>query len=625
MGVLLAASLVSCTLAPPVEQGPKPLALEEIAAFPRIGGLAFSPDSRRIVYASDATGNWSLYTVRLSGGRAERITYSPEAALAPSWSPDGNWVSYISDHAGNEIYDIYAISADGGRPLRLTTREADDREPHWSPDSSKIVFSSDREPRPDGEKGYAIYSITLETGEVTRLTNANGDDHEPRWSPKGDQIAFTSTRDSGNRGSDIYVIPSNGGKAKKLTTHEGGTDGHPRWLSNGEEIFFHSDLSGFYDIGRVAVARGAVRWIKKDPLDQVGPEISSKGMMAYTSNDDGNLVVELTSIGRSRGKLSRTTWDDGVTSHPVWSPDGNMLAFTHSGPARPGEIWVYRRSTGEIDPVIEDLSVAEVSEQLMVPERVQFEADGGGSLSGFLYGVKTGKALGAIVWLHDGLRGQWLNGWSPEIQSLVASGYVVLAPNFRGSTGRGADFEETNDRNWGEAEIADVQAAALFLEEQGFARSGQIAVGGTGYGGFLALLTVSLKPYADEYAWAAALSVSGWTNLESTYRRGHSRFQRQLRSEVGDPNIDADQEWYRYLSPIRNVSAIKCPVLLIGGKKDAFVTEKELLKMKRALERQDKKVELITYDDDGRGLRQRQNRLSSLHYIRNFLRKHIPG
>ena len=611
--------LLLCCAMPPERPGDGgPLSVATLASFGRIRDLDFSPDGARIVYASDEEGNWSLYVVTLETGRIERLTFSPEAALSPRWSPRGDAIAYLSDYGGDEAFDIYLVPAEGGRVTRLTRNPGNEVDIDWSPDGLKIAFASDREPRPDGRRGYGIYWILREGGEATRLTRANGDDREPRWSPGGDQIVFTSTRDVGPRQSDLYVIPGEGGDARKLTTHQGGAEACPEWAPDGKRIVFHSDVSGFYDIGVIGLEGGKVRWLDAKDTDQMHPDPSSEGAVAFTSNEDGNLVVEQLSLDARRARATGIGLDYGVAAGPRWSPDGKTLAFVRCGPDTPGEIWISRGGGEDVEIVVGSEHADKVAVDR--PRFVRFEAKGKGTVTAFLYGAdpeENRAGRGCVLWLHDGPRGQWLNGWCPVVQAIVARGYVVLAPNFRGSTGNGVDFEAANDRDWGGLEVADIEGAAAYLEGEGLVAKGEIVVGGVGYGGFLALLTASMQ----QDSWAGVISVCGWVDLEKTFRRGRSSLQRVLRVEVGDPDGADGRSWYDYLSPLEAAKAIRCPVLLIAADRDSLVSPEDVQAMADVLRDGGGTVGLKVFEGAGRGLRQRRHQGEATDLILEFLKE----
>lgn len=142
----------------------------------------------------------------------EQLTKTTGRDEWPAWSPDGRKLAFASDASGDQ--EIYVINYDGTGLTRLTKNAGPDTEPCWSPDGKKIVFSSSR-----GEEGRSLYVMDADGGKQERLAMArkkqqaiNG---QPKWSPRGNEIIFTSNEDW--PGWDIGLLDLKEGKAKILT------------------------------------------------------------------------------------------------------------------------------------------------------------------------------------------------------------------------------------------------------------------------------------------------------------------------------------------------------------------------------------------------------------------------
>jgi dipeptidyl aminopeptidase/acylaminoacyl peptidase len=323
-------------------------------------------------------------------------------------------------------------------------------------------------------------------------------------------------------------------------------------------------------------------------------------MIAYSLQHSGNSILEM--ISGDSGKDLLIKMDDhvpaaGVMEFPCWSPDGASLAFVLSGPTHPGQIWIFHRDRRRVERIL-DAGVPEaLARRLVEPEIIEYETKDGERIEAFLYGG-DGKtpASRAVVWLHDGPRGQWRNVWSPEVQTLVSRGCVVLAPNFRGSTGYGVGFESLNDRRWGDLEFPDILGAADHLRRGGLlAPDARVAVGGVGYGGFLALLIAA----RERNAWDGVISLGGWVDLEDTFHRSPSTLQREILDEVGDPA--SGEDWFTYLSPLKHGARIRCPVLLVSMDGHARVAKERVRDLGKMLRRQGTPLEMEILKKENRG------------------------
>ena len=162
-------------------------------------GPDWSPDGRRIAFASDRDGSFEVYVMNADGSGVTRLTKNDAVDVSPTWSPDGRRIAFSSTRDGS--FEIYVMNADGSGVTRLTVNDAYDVYPAWSPDGRHIAFDSDR----DGNR--EIYVMNADGSGVTRLTDHGADDFTPAWSPDGLRIAFTSGS-GGN--TEIYVMDGSG-------------------------------------------------------------------------------------------------------------------------------------------------------------------------------------------------------------------------------------------------------------------------------------------------------------------------------------------------------------------------------------------------------------------------------
>jgi WD40 repeat protein/PKD repeat protein len=193
--------------------------------------VAWSPDGRKIAFASNRDGNYEIYVINIDGTNHVRLTSDKAADVQPAWSPDGSKIAFVSDRDG--IHTIYIMNADGGSEKRILHNPASEQQPSWSPDGKRIAFAGDR-----GDGSREIYAVDVDGSNLARLTySESANDLDPSWSPDGSKIAFVS--DEG----EIYVMDADGANLTRLTNNPY-EDGEHTWSPDGQKIAFVSDRDG---------------------------------------------------------------------------------------------------------------------------------------------------------------------------------------------------------------------------------------------------------------------------------------------------------------------------------------------------------------------------------------------
>ncbi len=259
---------------------------------------------------------------------------------------------------------------------------------------------------------------------------------------------------------------------------------------------------------------------------------------------------------------------------------------------------------------------------MVEPYLVHVPSRDGFLISAFLYlpwNLKRDGSNPAIVWVHGGPAAQSVNGFNRQVQYLVNHGYVVLAPNYRGSTGYGMKFQAANRWDMGGGDLADIVAGARVLERTGFVDPRKIAVGGGSYGGYLTMMAVTKSPET----WAAGVALFPFVNWFTEIEHEDPALQQSDLATMGDPKKDADR--LRDRSPFFFLDRIRAPLLLAAGKNDPRCPPEESQQVVEALRRQGRPCEFLLYADEGHGFARLENSFDAYRKIVAFLDRELKG
>lgn len=329
---------------------------------------------------------------------------------------------------------------------------------------------------------------------------------------------------------------------------------------------------------------------------------------------------------------------DGTVRFPVpnpslgmaavtWAPDGSRFALTRTGPTEPGAIDVVDATTGSAHTVVTAAGAvpADLAAGLAVPEVHRVPTPDGESIPCFVL-RPTGPApdpatAGAsVVFVHGGPEAASERIFSPVQQALAASGFTVLVPNVRGSTGYGKRWYSLDDVDLRLDSVEDLRALHAWLPDLGLdpARS---ALWGGSYGGYMVLAGLATQPDL----WGAGVDIVGMSSLV-TFLENTSPYRRAFRErEYG--SLEHDHDLLVRASPITYLDALRAPLFVIHGANDPRVPLSEAEQIHAALTGKGVPCELRVYDDEGHGLAKRANRLDAYPAALEFLRGHLgaPG
>ena len=309
-------------------------------------------------------------------------------------------------------------------------------------------------------------------------------------------------------------------------------------------------------------------------------------------------------------------------SESAFSHDGSRLLYYHNGPDAPNDVWVYTLATGKSQQITHSLVAGMRPEDMVEPYLVHYPSrDGKWTISAFLYvpyNMARSGQNAAIVYLHGGPASQTVNSFNRFIQFAANQGYMVLAPNYRGSTGYGKEFQQANLFDMGGGDLQDVLAGVDFIKQTGFLDPKKIAVMGASYGGYLSMMAVTKAPDI----WAAGVPIVPFVNWFTEIENEDPVLQQSDLATMGDPV--KNKALFEDRSPIFFVDQIKAPLFLLAGGHDPRCPKEETQQVVDAIKKRGGEAEAKIYENEGHGFARVENQIDAYQRVADFLKAKVP-
>ncbi len=610
----------------PNAQVEKNLTIEKLYMTRAIGGTTWSPDGKMVAFISNMSGRNNLWLVPAEGGWPTQLTISDQRQAHAAWSPDGKWIAYQSDYDGDEQWDIFLVSPKTGQVVNVTnTREIAELSPTWSPDGRYLAYMV----KPKSSSSYEIDVYDTLMREVRHLTTGTAKDKgnvNPIWSKDGKHIAYTQEQAKGTD-SNIFVADVASGKSMLLTPHSGESQYFANDVSpDGGEVLITSNAGNGYDnVGLLDVATNKITWLTQDKWEISGGNFSPDGkLITWMANVDGNTDIVL--HDRSSDKTSSLPLPKGVNwlggSVSAFTRDGLRLLYYHNGPNAPNDVWVYELASGKSRQVTQSLVAGVRSEDMVEPFLVHYPSrDGKWTISAFVYvpyNLPRQSISPAIVFVHGGPTAQTVNSFNRFIQYMVNQGYLVIAPNYRGSTGYGKEFQHANLFDMGGGDLQDVLAATDWIKQTGYVDPKKLILMGGSYGGYMTMMGVTKAPDM----WAAGVPIVPFVNWFTEIQNEDPVLQQSDLATMGDP--EKNKALFEDRSPINFIDQVKAPLLLLAGGHDPRCPHEESQQVVDAIKKRGGVVEYKVYENEGHGFSKVENQIDAYKRAAEFLKAHVP-
>jgi dipeptidyl aminopeptidase/acylaminoacyl peptidase len=622
--------------------------LEElIVSLPHPEDPHISPDGSAVAYVATPYGRiehaeGDIWLAPIDSGEARRFTSGAGRDEQPRWSPDSQWLAFLSERAEPGRRALYRMRRDGGEAELLVERKRSIERFVWSPDGGTIAFLAPDDPDDEDERRERERDDAQVYGERwpfnrlhlfdlanrTTRTLATGEMHvsELVWSPDGSCIAYVARPTpelQASIHSRLFVASVADNTEPREITIDGGWTPHDlTWSAAGTTLLF---VGGHDPQPQGSSTIYAVPADGSAPAQPVDPTIDAEQCVTGLHAVPGSERVAITI---AQGLTTRIDWFDPTSGErePLYAyPDGDfvsadllvrdgspLLAVVRTSGSEPPELFVGR--PGELRQVsahhapFRDFAFG-------AQERFYWQAPDGLDLDGIL--IRPAKPssgpLPTVVLVHGGPYSRTPNGWNlhPRLwgQWLAHHGYAVLMPNYRGGIGHGHWFATQARGNVGAGDFPDVMSMVDAAIERGIADPERLGIGGWSQGGFMTAWAVTQTNRFKAGVMGAGVSDWNMLTLTSDMPTFESVLGGSRPWDGAGPHRAAE------ISPISFASRAETPLLMLHGQNDERVPVSQAIAFERALRERHIPVQLVTYPREPHGVRERAHQRDILRRV----------
>ena len=626
-----------------------PVSRELAGAGGSLNGAFWSTDGRALMVPR--TGD--LWRVPIDGSAATAVwtTTTPETNITAS--PDGSRVAFVRNG------DIVVRTLADGRETKVARDDRNVGGLGWSPDGQRLVFTAgahvirhEQTPQYSGTKVvYTInenvpgrtYVVASAGGTPSEITAASGGGFGGRrWLDPRHFLVDRTSADLKRRTTSLVDIA--GGPAKTLNedveekfwsiTGDAGANAQPS--PDGKWIAFVSARDGWDHIYVIPSAGGAATQITKGKFEgwrpAWSPDSTRIAFDANTPENYGTRHLYVATIGGdpAHATITPITSGRGTNIAPAWSPDGTRLVYQHTDPHNSADLYVVDAKRSATPIRLTDSMPASMDRSAFVePEAVHYAGPDGQQVPAWLFVPKNldrTKKHPAVVWIHGDGVNQNYDGWHVQRnyavyysfhQYLLQKGYVVIAPDYRGSIGYGKAWREAVHMDVGGKDAKDAWMAANYLKTLSYVDSDRLGVWGLSYGGFFTLIAATDQPTL----YRAAVDVAGVADYamyyEDPYHGGWTA------SRIGTP--EEHPQVYAQASPLSHVDRLERPLLVLHGTSDVNVPYLHSVRLIDELLKKGKGdlVSFMTYPGEFHYFTREHVLRDAWHRVDDFFEKHL--
>jgi dipeptidyl aminopeptidase/acylaminoacyl peptidase len=555
--------------------GPASAARQYTRGEKSVGNIAWSPDGKIIAFTMEAEKKedgeqvWFMYA---DGGEPWQVTHHESGVRGFVFAPDGKTLLLVAakpfakaeeqrkkDHDDAVVVDrdyrmaqLWTWDIATGHEAQITHGDFAVRDPRYSPDGAWVTFTSSPTPRLDDMSLATAWLLDVSTGHLRKLADSPAHTSDARWSPDGKSIAFVGTDGGpGPSQTSLYVEPAEGGAARRLGAEFPLNAGEPVWSPDGKAIYFSTDTRESVEVFAANADSGGIRQVSERPG-----------------------AVEIDEIGKNGAAIGIFT--DSTHPADVFRSDAGFRSIRT---ITDQNAWLADYALGQTEVIRWKSSKDGIEIAGIVTKPVDFE---------------TGRKYPFLLNPHGGPTGASLLMFNPTEQIMAANGYLVLQPNFRGSTGRGLKFAAANEHDWGDGDYKDDMSGVDAVIARGWADPNRLGAFGWSYGGYM---TFWIDTQTDRFK--AISPGAGLPDLYSMYSQ--TDIHRYMRAFFGEkaPWEDFDEYWAH--SSMKYIENVKTPTMILHGQADTRVPMPQSEEFYEALSERHVPVEFVQYPRENHG------------------------
>jgi len=580
-----------------------------LTSFPEGGveQIFWSQDSQTVYFARSG----DLWQVTVSGAAPKPVWTTPtwESNIVPS--PDGVRVAFVrSNRAGDEESsrhsELVVRSLADGSETAIARDEFGIHDIVWSPDGNSLAYTAgakvihhDEAPSYSGAKIIyrtseyrpgQIYALRLGGGQPVAIGTAAEEYGGLAWLDNS-HLVFDHVSNS-FKTYTIYVADASGGPLRSVyeitekefwSIPDWGEAGAQPWPSpDGKWIAFLSDRDGWDHLYVVSASGGEATQLTQGHFEAWRPVWSHDSTrIAFDANEadrPGDRQIGIAAIGSdpAHAVITYVTGGNGTNIEPHWSADDKRLVYQHTDSRNSADFFVVEAKANAKEIRLSDSMPASIDKsQFVEPQFVHFPGPDGKPVPGWLFvprNLDRSKKHPAIIWVHGDGVNQNYDGWHVQRnyavyysfhQYLLQQGYIVFAPDYRGSIGYGRDWRNGVFMDVGGKDAKDAWMSANFLKTLPYVDTDRIGIWGLSYGGFFTLIAMTDQPTL----FKAGVDVAGVVDYVMYYSDPYHGDWTE--SRIGRP--EQNPQVYAQASPISHIDRLARPLLVLHGTADVNV------------------------------------------------------